>query len=131
MDETLDDSPSLRRYPAEILGSQYEVARLKAAGETGLDVGAFPVACPFTIEQVLDPVSGRTRRSRDPRHQGLPAGQWSHVATDTVVLDFDQRHRRRFAMPGEGGTSSCSTSPRRSRSATATAWCSRTAASSR
>jgi urease accessory protein len=33
----------------------------------------------------------------------IPSGSWSHVATDTVVLDFDHRHRRRLRMQGEGG----------------------------
>jgi urease accessory protein len=33
----------------------------------------------------------------------FPSGSWSHVATDTVVLDFDHRHRRRLRMRGEGG----------------------------
>lgn len=34
----------------------------------------------------------------------LSAGNWSHVSSDTVVLDFDLRHRRRIAMKGEKGT---------------------------
>jgi urease accessory protein len=33
----------------------------------------------------------------------FPSGSWSHVATDTVELDFDHRHRRRLRMQGEGG----------------------------
>jgi urease accessory protein len=33
----------------------------------------------------------------------IPAERWSHVATDTVVLDFDRRHRRRLTMKGENG----------------------------
>src|SRR5690606_35632406 len=33
----------------------------------------------------------------------FPAGGWSQVATDRVVLDFDRRHRRRLAMTGERG----------------------------
>jgi urease accessory protein len=33
----------------------------------------------------------------------FPAAAWSQVATDTVVLDFDHRHRRRLRMQGEGG----------------------------
>ena len=33
----------------------------------------------------------------------FPSGEWSHVATDIVVLDFDHRHRRRLRMQGEGG----------------------------
>jgi len=30
-------------------------------------------------------------------------GDWSGVAADTVVLDFDHRHRRRLAMTGMSG----------------------------
>ena len=33
----------------------------------------------------------------------LPSGEWSEVAADVVVLDFDHRHRRRLAMTGEAG----------------------------
>ena len=33
----------------------------------------------------------------------IPAGHWSGAPADTVVLDFDQRHRRRVAMTGVGG----------------------------
>ena len=33
----------------------------------------------------------------------IRAGHWSGVATDTVFLVYDDRHRRRFAMRGEGG----------------------------
>lgn len=32
-----------------------------------------------------------------------PAGEWSGTARDRVVLDFDDRHRRRLAMTGAGG----------------------------
>jgi urease accessory protein len=33
----------------------------------------------------------------------IPAGHWSGVPADTVVLDFDARYRRRVAMSGVGG----------------------------
>jgi urease accessory protein len=33
----------------------------------------------------------------------LPAEDWSHAASDTVVLDFDRRHRRRIVMKAEKG----------------------------
>jgi urease accessory protein len=33
----------------------------------------------------------------------IPAGQWSSAPADTVLLDFDERYRRRFAMTGVGG----------------------------
>jgi urease accessory protein len=32
-----------------------------------------------------------------------PAGAWQRPAADTVILDHDNRHRRRLAMRGEGG----------------------------
>ncbi len=34
-----------------------------------------------------------------------PAGLWSKKPVDTVVLDFDARHRRRVAMSARGGLS--------------------------
>jgi urease accessory protein len=33
----------------------------------------------------------------------IPAGQWTGAPAETVVLDFDERHRRRVAMTGVGG----------------------------
>jgi hypothetical protein len=50
----LTESPSLKSYPAAILREEYESARLKAAGETGLDEAIFPETCPFPIVAVLD-----------------------------------------------------------------------------
>jgi hypothetical protein len=54
LSEQLLASPSLRIYPAQILAKQYEIACLKAADETGLDMGAFPQACPYTLPDILD-----------------------------------------------------------------------------
>ncbi len=51
----LSDSPSLKRYPAEVLDREYVIARLDTSGETGLPLELFPETCPLTIEQVLDP----------------------------------------------------------------------------
>jgi hypothetical protein len=50
----IEDSPSLRSYPAQALDRQYDVARLKAIAETGLPDSIFPKDCPYTVEQVLD-----------------------------------------------------------------------------
>ncbi len=47
-------APSLRGYPAQVLVEEYDIARRKAALETGLPLGLFPVACPFAIDDVLD-----------------------------------------------------------------------------
>ena len=33
----------------------------------------------------------------------IPAGQWTGAPADTVVLDFDERYRRRVVMTGVGG----------------------------
>lgn len=51
----IDESPSLRRFPGDVLADEYALARLRAADETGLPEAEFPESCPFTIEQVLDP----------------------------------------------------------------------------
>ena len=53
--DELAESPSLRRYPAEILQRQYSAARLGAAGETHLSESVFPRDCPFAIADILDP----------------------------------------------------------------------------
>jgi len=51
----LQESPSLRGYPEEILNEEYRLAVSKAAAEGGLPVKTFPGSCPYTIDQVLDP----------------------------------------------------------------------------
>jgi len=51
----MQESPSLRNYPAQVLEDEYALARQRAAAESGMTVGSFPSACPYTIEQVLDP----------------------------------------------------------------------------
>lgn len=33
----------------------------------------------------------------------MPRGRWAAAAVDTVVLDYDDRHRRRMAMQGVNG----------------------------
>ena len=52
----IEDSPSLRSYPAEVLGRCYADARIRAVLETRLPATAFPEDCPFGIEDLLDPV---------------------------------------------------------------------------
>jgi hypothetical protein len=53
--QLLEENPSLRDYPFHSLAGEYDVARLKAAGETGLPEDIFPAACPYTIAEILDP----------------------------------------------------------------------------
>ena len=51
----IEDSPSLRRYPSEILATAYESARERAAFETKLPLSSFPDSSPYSIKEVLDP----------------------------------------------------------------------------
>ena len=51
--ESLEASPSLRLTVTTELSKIYKIARIKAAGETGLSEQVFPEACPYTPEQIL------------------------------------------------------------------------------
>ncbi len=51
----LDDMPSLGNILGQSLPLVYRRAVLKAVGETGLPENMFPPACPFSLDQVLDP----------------------------------------------------------------------------
>jgi hypothetical protein len=50
----LDDSPSLRGYPAEQLAVCYQKARRAAARQTGLAPERFPEQCAFSLDDVLN-----------------------------------------------------------------------------
>jgi hypothetical protein len=52
--QALQDSPSLQPYLVEVLAEAYGDAIEQAAVETGLAIEAFPVVCPYTIENLLD-----------------------------------------------------------------------------
>lgn len=54
VERLLQDSPSLRAGLQGYLEEAHEDAILEAARDTGLDETAFPVTCPFTLEQALD-----------------------------------------------------------------------------
>lgn len=49
----VEDSPSLRNYPAEQLEESYQRARRQAAKQTNMDISVFPDACPYFPELVL------------------------------------------------------------------------------
>ena len=49
----IEDSPSLRAYPADQLASCYARARRSAARQTDLPIERYPEVCPFPIEDVL------------------------------------------------------------------------------
>jgi len=51
----LRQSPSLRPQVAGMIEEVYPVARYVARDETRMRLDAFPEACPWTPEQVLDP----------------------------------------------------------------------------
>jgi Domain of unknown function DUF29 len=50
----IQDSPSLKNYPAEQLDVAYQRGRIQAAKQTGLDISTFSVDCPFSLDLVLD-----------------------------------------------------------------------------
>jgi hypothetical protein len=52
--QILEDSPSLKDYPAVVLDKAYRSARASAADETGIELEIFPEICPFSIEAVLE-----------------------------------------------------------------------------
>lgn len=52
--EDLEDSPSLAHDLPELFAWAYPRARRDAADETGLPLAAFPEACPWSLDQVLD-----------------------------------------------------------------------------
>jgi hypothetical protein len=45
-------NPSLEFQLDTLLADAYELARIRAAGETDLDIAMFPAKCPFTISEV-------------------------------------------------------------------------------
>ena len=50
----LEDSPSLRSYPEQVLAKEYTRARREAARQTGLEINIFPEFCPYEIKQVIE-----------------------------------------------------------------------------
>ena len=53
--DLIEDSPSLRTYPAEIVERCYPMARRNAARQMRLPIGDFPERSPFEPKAVLDP----------------------------------------------------------------------------
>ncbi|WP_448573823.1 DUF29 domain-containing protein [Trichothermofontia sp.] len=49
----IEDSPSLKGYPAEQLTESYQRARRQAAKQTGMEISVFPEFCPYSPELVL------------------------------------------------------------------------------
>ncbi|MBD1936885.1 DUF29 domain-containing protein [Microcoleus sp. FACHB-68] len=51
---SIEDSPSLKDYPAEQLEESYQRARRQAAKQTTLNISVFPEECPYSWSLVLD-----------------------------------------------------------------------------
>ena len=52
--DLIGDNPSLKPYLSQSLGSVWRRALLEAQKETGLEASAFPAACPWSVDEVLD-----------------------------------------------------------------------------
>lgn len=50
----IDRNPSLKPKVPEAIAYSYENARIEAAAETGLHEAGFPVACPWSFDQMMD-----------------------------------------------------------------------------
>jgi hypothetical protein len=57
---TLQRSPGLKSHVAEAFTEGYELARIEAAGETGLPESTFPQACPYDLDAVMNRELGET-----------------------------------------------------------------------
>ena len=55
LEDHLADNPSLKFGFGEMIVSAYRNAVLGAARETGQDRSVFPVVCPWSFDQVIDP----------------------------------------------------------------------------
>jgi Domain of unknown function DUF29 len=49
----IEDSPSLRNYPAEQLEESYQRACRQAAKQIGTEISVFPNPCPYSLALVL------------------------------------------------------------------------------
>ena len=54
IEQLLDENPSLRREVETVVRKRYRVARMNAAGETGLALKSLPARCPYAAQQILD-----------------------------------------------------------------------------
>ncbi|NEQ96774.1 MAG: DUF29 domain-containing protein [Cyanothece sp. SIO2G6] len=50
----IEDSPSLKSYPSQVLAKEYQRARRQAAKQTGLAIATFPADCPYPLDQLLE-----------------------------------------------------------------------------
>ena len=53
IEDTIEDSPSLRTYPIEVLDAAYQKSRKQAVIALALELDVFPETCPWPIEKIL------------------------------------------------------------------------------
>ena len=53
IEDTIEDSPSLRTYPAEVLDTSYQKSRKQAAAALALELSDLPATCPWPIDKIL------------------------------------------------------------------------------
>jgi urease accessory protein len=74
--------------------------------EPGLQAGWRLLRISFKLgltDSRLLPTSRPVKATMLRADKVIPAGHWSGAPSETVVLDFDQRYRRRVVMTGVGG----------------------------
>jgi hypothetical protein len=54
IDQTVSDSPSLKRLVPDMIEQGYPYSREAAIAETGLPATMFPKECPFELNEILD-----------------------------------------------------------------------------
>jgi hypothetical protein len=54
IDDHLVDNPSLKSALSEIVERAYRLARVRASGETELELAKFPLICPWSFDQIID-----------------------------------------------------------------------------
>lgn len=55
LENHMADNPSLKSSLEDTTKTAYHLAILGAARETGIDRNAFPLACPWSYDQMIDP----------------------------------------------------------------------------
>ena len=69
------DNPGLKPRIPEAVTRGYELARVGAAKETGLDESAFPATCPYAYDDIVSrafPASGSAVKAAAPRRPRRP-----------------------------------------------------------
>jgi hypothetical protein len=55
LEDHIADNPSLKSHLGDAAAAAYRNAILGAARETGFERGLFPVACPWSNDEIMDP----------------------------------------------------------------------------